>query len=726
MLFHRSIGSHRRISKIVQSIDILQDGILMFQLSYARSAASRRTAPGTYGNLSCCSVLAPRRDQESSAKQSVDCAVLVFEVVPTFFAWKLFCIIIIMLPLLWIDIYTPIPHASDVHVRKTLGVAEDEDTEENTVDESDWRSLLQLRINNRLEEYAGGLWKLLSQSSDLKLMPSLQWEGGDRQLETTSLRRELDVCLWTLAAQKVAEIGDSPPNSKLEWNAASQRLQAAASFLHHIQQDDPQEQLFDASLYELLMIAEGQRCVYQAFACQQRPKHFLLAKLCMTVANVYNVLDEEYELDGIIAEAVRAWGMFLSALAEYHQAQVDQGSAAAARMENCRKFASFCKDFLETCEIEIPELVSFTEQIDEIPVDPDLVDELFDLDELPEILPQPSVIKINTNLESLLKVPDHLFRAVKTEFLTLLNQFEQSLHSKALQASRMAEQKTETARSALQSVHLPQSISNYTNAEHRLETNHDTTELHRSSESAWEIVARVDQMVDTRMGGEIQNTFQKTISQYKTLLEQAAASDSALRDRPLPDIPSKTPDIVTELSQSLAQLSLLFRERESAVQKLHQHVKDLHLKTAVRRCDTEADVRKLLDQAQQTFEETYVKEIERNVEQQAKLLYQIMQENDRFQRDEDLAMIEDAVIQHDRFERHLQQGLDFYKSILPKLEKLERQMVEVCDRLSEERTVDDEKVANLVAMDFEFEKVVKALRKHDNNFEQALNDLLSC
>ena len=40
--------------------------------------------------------------------------------------------------------------------------------------------------------------------------------------------------------------------------------------------------------------------------------------------------------------------------------------------------------------------------------------------------------------------------------------------------------------------------------------------------------------------------------------------------------------------------------------------------------------------------------------------------------------------------------------------------------------VDDEKVASLVAMDFDPDRVVAALRKYDNNVEQALNELLSC
>jgi hypothetical protein len=40
--------------------------------------------------------------------------------------------------------------------------------------------------------------------------------------------------------------------------------------------------------------------------------------------------------------------------------------------------------------------------------------------------------------------------------------------------------------------------------------------------------------------------------------------------------------------------------------------------------------------------------------------------------------------------------------------------------------VDDQKVASLVAMDFDPDRVVAALKKYDNNVDQALNDLLGC
>jgi UBA/TS-N domain len=675
-----------------------------------------------------------------------------------------------MLPLLLIPVYTPLPPPH------TTG------SDQDLTD--DWRALLEYRSEQTMEDYAGAVWKLLhdqqqsgTRTPDLAAMiapPRLQWtyrnqphEPKLQVVESASWRMELDLALWNLAADclhksltsssSVMVDSTTPTTSttKLEWNATSKNLQTAASFLHHC---SPQN-LPDAALYETLFLAEGQRCVYQAFACQPRPKHFLLAKLCMTVANMYTLLEEEYELSSNtntnntdIADAVRAWGMYMTALAEYHQSQVDVGPAAAARLENARKFASFCADFLESCEIEIADLTDFVTMLEGIPQsdDPDVVADalLFDVDELPEIPAQPAVIKINPQLESMLKIPTtttnlNLRTTMRPEFQPLLVQFQSSLQSLVLEKGRLAERKTETARTALQSVHLPQSITAYTNAEQTLSSqqqvqphnNDDTTtaELQRSAEAAWGLVDTIDRRIDEDLTGDIQTTFRNALTQYQTLLEKAANSDSGLRDRPLPRVPAATPSIVTELSQSLAQLSTLFHERDEAVRKLRSRVDQLQLTATLRQCETEEEVRTIFATVRQKMDEESIAPLDRNFEQQSKLLYQIMQENDRFQRDEDLALLEDAVNQHDRFARHLQEGLAFYHNIMPKLHKLETQVDEVCERLllssdnDDQRTfVDDEKVANLVAMDFEFEKVVTALRKHDNNLEQALNDLLSC
>jgi len=149
--------------------------------------------------------------------------------------------------------------------------------------------------------------------------------------------------------------------------------------------------------------------------------------------------------------------------------------------------------------------------------------------------------------------------------------------------------------------------------------------------------------------------------------------------------------------------------------------------------------------------------------------------------------LEDALDEIDQFSDHLKDGRDFYDAMIPKLDKLKLQVGDVSARLTVERCeyedkaqrsrqeledarmaatlaavgggddggagqgaggggenrpqtmpgvdhvdhsqpsvrIDDEKVAYLVAMEFDPEKVVDALRRHDNNVEVALNDLLS-
>lgn len=143
--------------------------------------------------------------------------------------------------------------------------------------------------------------------------------------------------------------------------------------------------------------------------------------------------------------------------------------------------------------------------------------------------------------------------------------------------------------------------------------------------------------------------------------------------------------------------------------------------------------------------------------------------------------IEDALEDIDQFSDHLREGRAFYDVIIPKLNKLKQQVGDVSARLAIERCefddkvrrfrqeaedarvaasygssrqpshtndsqpsglggpgarevsqqepevyVDDEKVASLVAMDFDPEQVVAALKKYNNNLDQALNDLLGC
>lgn len=151
-----------------------------------------------------------------------------------------------------------------------------------------------------------------------------------------------------------------------------------------------------------------------------------------------------------------------------------------------------------------------------------------------------------------------------------------------------------------------------------------------------------------------------------------------------------------------------------------------------------------------------------------------------------LAMIEDAMDDMEEVSQHLEEGKGFYDVIVPKLEKLQQEVGDISARLTVERLeyddhanrhrqeeedaamaqrlysssgqnqetaaaaaaaaaasfetpgtfpaaaagpppfqVDDEKLATLVGMEFDPAKVVEALTRHDNNVDQALNDLLS-
>mmetsp|Transcript_36089 Transcript_36089/g.55422 ORF Transcript_36089/g.55422 Transcript_36089/m.55422 type:complete len:534 (+) Transcript_36089:218-1819(+) len=143
-------------------------------------------------------------------------------------------------------------------------------------------------------------------------------------------------------------------------------------------------------------------------------------------------------------------------------------------------------------------------------------------------------------------------------------------------------------------------------------------------------------------------------------------------------------------------------------------------------------------------------------------------------------LLEESLDTVERVQKHWRDGREFYDKVTPKLEQLQQQVGDISVRLTvqrcehEDRTrtnqgrhqqviddglmaagmrgqagggsgnpsenpgvvsvshfasptirVDDEKVASLVSMDFDPEKVVAALEKYDNNLEQALNELLT-
>jgi hypothetical protein len=189
---------------------------------------------------------------------------------------------------------------------------------------------------------------------------------------------------------------------------------------------------------------------------------------------------------------------------------------------------------------------------------------------------------------------------------------------------------------------------------------------------------------------------------------------------------------------------------------------------------------------QQSFKELIL-QVQANLDNQTSLVNTILAENDKFisareqqmnnsninaaashqAGDSCIVMIEDAMEEIDQLSRHLKEGKDFYNIVIPKLDKLRQQVEDVSARLTVERLeyddrtnrveqeekdammakelssaaaaaaaskgpsptelsgVDDGKVATLIAMEFDPTKVVEALKKHNNDVDQALNELLS-
>jgi hypothetical protein len=283
---------------------------------------------------------------------------------------------------------------------------------------------------------------------------------------------------------------------------------------------------------------------------------------------------------------------------------------------------------------------------------------------------------------------------------------------------------------------------------------------------------------------------------------------------------------VNNLSRYLVELSTLFNERETMLRTYKDEVQSLNIAAQFSRVtvtgpDAEREYQHILNAERDSFH-FRAREIQRNVDAQTNLIRTILDENRLFMLARDasqvssssdscIVMIEDAIEEIEQLSKHLQEGSDFYKVIVPKLERLKQQVEDVSARLTIERCeyedkssrqqqesedarmaatfgngnnsshhsngprsggapaqspassrrmdpvgprpggsrdvigrpgmlpgveavshsepvvyVDDEKVASLVAMDFDPDKVVAALKRCDNNIEQALNELLAC
>lgn len=247
----------------------------------------------------------------------------------------------------------------------------------------------------------------------------------------------------------------------------------------------------------------------------------------------------------------------------------------------------------------------------------------------------------------------------------------------------------------------------------------------------------------------------------------------------------RNPAIATSrLSRLLVELSKLFDEREVLVNAFRDEVKRFDIMGALQsqvdsRNGSDQEYREAVKYAEKSFEGMML-DVQDNLDKQTDLVNTILAENEQFMiareqtnisqaGDSCIVMIEDAMEEIDQLSKHLKEGKDFYNVVIPKLDKLKQQVGDVSARLTVERLefddkssraqqeekdammakklsseassasvrgpsgpspsdmsgVDDEKVATLVAMEFDPGKVVAALKKHNNNVDEALNELLS-
>jgi BRO1-like domain len=309
--------------------------------------------------------------------------------------------------------------------------------------------------------------------------------------------------LWNLAVLSAYEATLSQPdvpsssnggsNSRVAWKQAGAALQTAASILRYLQTDvlpAATESSFpsgDLSIsfltsWEAFCMADAQHAFYQAVASAPRPMHTLLAKISAAAVPLYSTAedlcgDSELENNALSsnwADAVRAWGMWMSALCEYHQAQVhvdkQEWGVALARLEGAQKFGSLCLDFCSVAEdglldslsarvyVTLQEMEDKLEEADVAHAGKPVPDR----EELPEIPPQ-TMVELETDIHKFLPpLQRPLFAsAMSSPSLRYLENFRSDMARLVEQTTADAEEKTDSGRRALATVNLPHSLTAY-------------------------------------------------------------------------------------------------------------------------------------------------------------------------------------------------------------------------------------------------------------------------
>lgn len=208
---------------------------------------------------------------------------------------------------------------------------------------------------------------------------ALEWkstvivEGPCRVQLSDSLELERANVIWNLAAFKAAQASKQNLSTKPGWNKSSKFLQSAASWLEHLleviekQQQYQHQQYSDMTptfirLWQALLLAQAQHCLYQSLTCMKRSTHLAAAKLAAAAVPLYKEVEtiaqkDEQSPNPALSQCsdmvqtwayfAKAWGVYMSCEAEYHQSQIDRGKKLfgqeLARLDVAYQHAAVCK-----------------------------------------------------------------------------------------------------------------------------------------------------------------------------------------------------------------------------------------------------------------------------------------------------------------------------------------------------------------------------------------------
>lgn len=338
----------------------------------------------------------------------------------------------------------------------------------------------------------------------------LEWESAlTQQVQTVSnsfLEWDRSGIIWNLVALEAYQATQQSLDNKAGWSKAAQHLQNAASWLQHLpgrqQRDREQQQQQElpypdfsnafVRLWQSLLVAQSQRCVYESLACAQpRQRHLLLAKLAAAAVHLFAAVesivlnDEESaapslsSFAGLVAEwadFARAWGVYMSCKAEYHQSQVSrerkQWGQELARLDAAYEYATLCKDFMDgvptndglqdlyvAVDGTLMELKERVDQVEEEKHDQPVPTR----QELTEIRGE-TLVNIDQPLSKLIqaKISDPLFPNTSShapDIRLYMELFDSEMDKRVKDISKVCEQRTEEGRNTLANVNLPHSLT---------------------------------------------------------------------------------------------------------------------------------------------------------------------------------------------------------------------------------------------------------------------------